>query len=291
MEHPVFKSGLRWYSEFVPLLKKSYGKFSGMMAQLLAATSPRANPGVNWGFAEDALMLFKQGHFDKQLAKYEQGVKMMENGTLERWYNRQAKAGNVKDPPETAGPGTWLGTWIDLHDLYPRQSNGQRYGMRSAAVLEVLAGRWLENNKGLKVNQFVQNLLGTHHGATVDVWAARLMRRLGYDGLKERWRILPMNETGVVDADFLLSQKVFHEVAKRLGVKPDALQGGMWFAEKQLWHDKGWSPLDLGDFRREIKKGGMIRQRSQLRLEEQKARALAERRPAPAATQQALFGP
>ena len=129
---------------------------------------------------------------------------------------------------------------------------------------------WLQTNKGLKVNQFLKNLMGTDHGATVDVWAARLMRRLGYEGLQERHRILPMNETKISDADFKFSQEVFAEAAKRMGITPDALQGGMWFAEKSLWNDKGWSPLDLGDYRKEIKKGGMIRQRVGLRLEEQK---------------------
>ena len=282
-DDPVFKSGLRWYSEFVPMLKKQYGKSANLMAQLLAATSPRANPGVNWGFAEDALYMYQQGRFKKQLVKYEQGLKMLDNGTLERWYNVRAKKGLVENAPEKAGPGTWLSEWVDAHDLYPRQSNGQRYGMRSGAVLEVLAGVWLEKNQGLKVNQFVKNLLGTHHGATVDVWAARTMRRLGYEGLQDQWRILPMNETSVSDKDFRFSQEVFAEAAKSLGVKPDALQGAMWFAEKQHWNDQGWSPMDLGDFRREAKKAGMIRQRSEQRLKEQ------TQKPQPAATQEQLF--
>jgi hypothetical protein len=269
-DHPLFQSGLRWYSEFVPMLKKVYGKDAGLMAQLLAATSPRSDPGVNWGFAEEALDLFKRGHFDKQLAKYEQGLKMGENGTLEKWYNARVKKGLVKNAPKTASSGTWLGEWVHANNLKPHQANGQLFGMRSGAVLEVLSGHWLQTNKGLKVNQFLKNLMGTDHGATVDVWAARLMRRLGYEGLQERHRILPMNETAVSDADFKFSQEVFAEAAKRMGITPDALQGGMWFAEKSLWNDKGWSPLDLGDYRKEIKKGAMIRQRVGLRLEEQK---------------------
>jgi hypothetical protein len=274
-DHPLFQSGLRWYSEFVPMLKRVYGKDADLMAQLLAATSPRSDPGVNWGFAEEALDLFKRGHFDKQLAKYEQGLKMGENGTLEKWYNARVKKGLVKNAPKTASSGTWLGEWVHANNLKPRQANGQLFGMRSGAVLEVLSGRWLETNKGLKVNQFLKNLMGTDHGATVDVWAARLMRRLGYEGLQERHRILPMNETAVSDSDFRLSQEVFAEAAKRMGITPDALQGGMWFAEKQNWHDKGWSPLNLGDYRKEIKKGGMIRQRVGIRLEERKTKEKA----------------
>ena len=37
-------------------------------------------------------------------------------------------------------------------------------------------------------------------------------------------------------------------------MEPDALQGGLWFAEKQLWADNGWSKLNLGDYRKEIVK-------------------------------------
>lgn len=288
-DNPVFQSGLRWYSEFVPMLKKTFGKHAGLMAQLLAATSPRANPTVNFAFALDALELFKRGHFKPQIAKFEQGLKMLENGTLERWYNARVKKGLVENPPKSAGQGTWLAHWCDAHDLYPRQSNGQLYGMRSAAVLDVLVGRWLETNEGLKVSNFVKNLMGVGHEATVDVWAARLMRRLGYEGLKERWRLLPMNETGISDPDFLFSQKVFREAATRMGVKPDALQGAMWFAEKQLWHDKGWSPLDLGDFRREIKKTDMLRAGVEQRLAAQTRVQKAAQKPA--TVQASLFGP
>jgi SAM-dependent methyltransferase len=261
LDHPAFQSGLRWYSEFTPLLKKHFGKDANLMAELLAATSKRTNPAVNFGFAQDALELNRRGHYKKLVAKFEQGVKMAENGTLERWYKTRLTKGLVDNPPKVAGPGTWLGHWVKAHDLFPRQSNGKLFGMSSGAVLQVLARRWLELNKGPKVANFVKNLLGTGHEATVDVWSARDLRRLGYEGQPghEKWRILPMNETGVSDADFTFSQKVFRQAATQMGLKPDALQGGMWFAEKSRWEDNGWAPLDLGDYRKEIKKTGLLR--------------------------------
>jgi hypothetical protein len=158
-----------------------------------------------------------------------------------------------------ATPAAFLGEWIDKFNLKPRQSNGQLYGVSSVPVLQVLARRWLENTSGPKTQNFVQNLLGTGHGATIDLWADRTMRRLGYAGHVDRWRILPKNATGVSDADFAFSQKAFAEAAKRLNMKPDALQGALWFAEKHHWHNSGWSRLDLGDYRKELPKTEALR--------------------------------
>jgi hypothetical protein len=84
------------------------------------------------------------------------------------------------------------------------------------------------------------------------------MRRIGYAG-KDRWRILPKNQAGVSDTDFAFSQKAFRAAADQLGIKPSALQGALWFAEKQLWANNGWSRLDLGDFRKEMEKLPLLR--------------------------------
>jgi hypothetical protein len=148
--------------------------------------------------------------------------------------------------------------------------------MSSDAVLKILARKWLENTAGLKTQNFVQNLLGTGHGATIDVWADRTMRRIGYAGFKNRWRILPKNGTGVSDADFKFSQAAFASAAKELGITPDALQGGLWFAEKQLWADNGWGRLDLGDYRTEIAKTDRLKKGIQQQAAVKKAASKAK---------------
>ena len=56
----------------------------------------------------------------------------------------------------------------------------------------------------------------------------------------------------MTDQDFDFGQKVFKAAADKLGMKPSALQGALWFAEKKNWANQGWSPLDLGDFRKEL---------------------------------------
>jgi hypothetical protein len=168
-----------------------------------------------------------------------------------------------------------MSDWVDQHDLKPRQSNGKLYNMHSVPVLQVLARKWLENTGGPKTQNFVKNLLGTGHGATYDVWADRTLRRIGYSGHQARWRILPKNAVGVSDADFHFGQKVFAKAAKELGVRPDSLQGGLWFAEKQLWADNGWGRLDLGDFRKEIQNRELLNKGIAQRLATTEAAATA----------------
>jgi GNAT superfamily N-acetyltransferase len=251
---PRYQSGLKWYSEFVPQLKEKFGKDSPIMAELLAATSPQTAPDQNYAFAVDALAGLKSGRFDKLRAKYEEGLAKLNDGTWTRWYNRENNAGRIINPPAEPTPAAFLEHWVDKFDLKPRQSNGKLYGVSSVPVLQVISRQWLQNTSGPKTQNFVQNLLGTGHGATIDLWADRTMRRVGYSGFVNRWRIMPKNATAVTDADFAFSQKAFAEAAKQLGIEPDALQGGLWFAEKAHWNNNGWGRLDLGDYRKEIPK-------------------------------------
>lgn len=252
--HPAFKSGASWYSEFVPMLQNAFGDHAQMFAELLAATSPRTNPTVNFGYASKAFEGWMRGEYDTQIKKFGEGLEKMDNGKLRQWYLRNVP----KDQrPATITPAAMLGAWVAMNDLVPTQwdrADNRKFGMHGERVLRVLARRWMDTNEGPKTAQFVANLTGANQGATVDVWAARTLRRLGYDVGGQRWRILPENETGVSDNDFHFGQKVFADAAARLGMDPDELQGAMWFAEKQHWDDKGWARMDMGDFRHEMKK-------------------------------------
>ena len=260
---PHFAEGAKWYSEFTPMLKKKFGADAEVMSELLAATSPNTNPEVNFGYAFDALRSVQSGRFDGIINKFKQGLEMESDGSWEKWYAKQVKAGKVPDAPETPTPASFMALWIHLNDLKPRQSNGALYGMHSARVLQVLSRVWLERNKGPKTHQFVENLQGKSDGATIDIWADRTMRWAGYEGFVPRWRILPENATGVSDQDFAFSQLAFSEAANRLNMKPSALQGALWFAEKKRWADNGWGRLDLGDFRTEIKRVPVLERRFQ----------------------------
>ena len=75
------------------------------------------------------------------------------------------------------------------------------------------------------------NLNGESLEATIDVWAARLLRRVIYSGEADA-RIIPSQETAVNNPDFALGQLVFRRAAEKLNMNPDDLQALVWFGEK-----------------------------------------------------------
>jgi hypothetical protein len=274
--HPVYAAGKEWYSEFAPLMKKEFGADAPLMAELLAATSPQTSVETNFGYALDALHSIKSGRFNKIVTKFQQDLEMLADDNWLSWYNRELKAGNIPQPPANPTEAAFLEAWINKHDLKPRQSNGKLYGQHSLPVLQVFARRWLDLNRGPKTRNFVANLLGDGHEATIDLWADRTMRRLGYEGFKDRWRILPNNKAGVSDSDFAFAQKVYRKAADELKMNPDDLQGALWFAEKQLWADNGWGRLDLGDFRKEMEKVPLLKKGYEQRLKASSAKSKPE---------------
>lgn len=253
--NPAFQIGKRWYSEFTPELKREFGDDAPLMAELLAATSPQTNVETNFGYAIDVLNNWKAGKYDKLVAKLDEGYRRLEDGSLAKIYRRDVREGKVENPPENPSDATYVAWWMLKHDLLPRGTSGRQVGLHSKNVAKVLTRRWLSETRGPKTKNFVQNLLGTGDEATIDIWADRLLRRIGYEGFAEKWRILPENVKGVSDADFEFGQAAFRQAAKDLNLKPSDLQAALWFTEKQRWADNGWSDkLDLGDFRTEIKR-------------------------------------
>lgn len=257
-DDPSFKAGSEWYSKFSPQLKKAFGKDAQIFAELLAATSPQTAAAVNFSYAFDALKSLRSGRFDKIIPKFNQGLDMIADDKWVPWYNKELKAGGIPKPPAQPTPAAFLEAWIHKHDLKPRQSNGALYGTHSIPVLQVFARKWLTESRGPKTLNFVKNLVGDGHEATIDLWADRTMRRMGYADHKDRWRILPGNGTGVAPEDFAFGQKAFRAAADKLKMQPDALQGALWFAEKKLWSNNGWGKLDLGDFSSEMEKIPML---------------------------------
>ena len=147
------------------------------------------------------------------------------------------------------------------NNVVPRRQGGGKYGVHTDRILQILDGVWRDATDAPKAPNFTENLAGVSTRATIDVWAARWLRRLAHEGLSDKaWRLLPMAEQGVGNADFFLGQHVFDEATRRINgqyseqlgrpINPDDLQAIMWFAEKRLWKDKGWKQSeDLGDFR------------------------------------------
>lgn len=140
----------------------------------------------------------------------------------------------------------------------PVRKNGGKYGVHTDRVFQIIEGVWEAETDAPKAVNFTGNLKGTRTTATIDVWAARFLRRIGYESGQGPWRIQPSAETGVKNSDFYFGQDAFEaatkKIADRYGEKfrmsADDLQAVMWFAEKRNWAQKGWSRVeDFGDFR------------------------------------------
>ena len=148
------------------------------------------------------------------------------------------------------------------------RANGKKYNANTVKVGQVMYGLWRELSDGPKATNFASNLEGTSRQATVDVWAARTIHRIINSRILNRsnWRLSAGMETGVdyiwqdhgttenpnvqVGGDFGFAQEIFRQATEGLrqrdsknfgNLTPDDLQALMWFAEKRLWAQKGWT--------------------------------------------------
>jgi hypothetical protein len=146
-----------------------------------------------------------------------------------------------------------MARWIEHHQITPTKQNGAKFNSNSDQVLKVLAGTWLKEVGAPKTPNFAGNLTGRTLAATIDVWAARHLHRIGteHDGEKKGWRPQAAAEPGVNDLDFAFSQDAMKHAADKAGINPDDLQAILWYAEKHHYDKNGWTGkqgADKGSF-------------------------------------------
>ena len=218
-----------WYRNVAEVLRREYGAQGDFLADLLGATSPNTPVDTNWRFSIDIMRRFVRGEFDADMQKF---VEYLDQGGAPSKYPAAAKI---------------------------RQISGKLYGMNSGNAMVAMADMWrvIEPGTAPKARNFALNLIGQSNMATIDVWAARMLRRAanmvrGAD----LPRIPPVAEKGVtgkwnadateVTGEFGFGAAVMERVSKMLekkGIKvtPPDLQAIAWFAEKELWGQKGWT--------------------------------------------------
>jgi len=276
MKNPSISAGKGWYSRMRTKLLDTFGADGReLLSQLLGATSAQTPVDENFLQALDAYEGVISGRYDRHRKGYLEMVKAESEGSLndlidssnsiselkriknsvnralkkkmptadrnalESERNRLAKL--IKKPAEKRTSAERFDIYIIGNDLLPLRSNGKKFNANSDSVLKVIAGTWLNNRKSPKTPNFAGNLSGRTVQATIDLWAARYLRRLVYSGEGAPYRIQPKAEVGVNNQDFAFSQVVMERAAKKLGMNPDDLQAILWFAEKDVWDKNGWT--------------------------------------------------
>jgi hypothetical protein len=249
LQIPEVAAGNGWYSRMRSLLQRTFGATIEVFGQLLGATSARTPVDTNFKQALEALTLSGRGHYDGLLARFHKHVEGVmakrDSGALEAEW--KAKGGKGKFDESKAHRQA-----INLFKEVPLRENGKKYNANSTKVLHTIYGNWLEMTQGPKTPNFAGNITGRTFEATIDVWAARTLRRILYEGNggTKKWRILPRQEKGVdhttnaagkLGGDFPFGQDVFKVVAQKLGMSPDDLQAVIWFGEKGVWEERGWT--------------------------------------------------
>ena len=250
MSDPSLAAGIGWYGRMRERLGEIFGEDIDIFTQLLGTTSAQTPVEANFRFSVDLYNRFKAGEFDSNIKKYLKLYGQMRNGQLGQLILKEKIKNSkgvlyTKEMIRSSSDSALLSSAAAHYKLEPRKTSGKKYGTNSYPALKALSQVWFDDRLGKnrmtpKTPQFTMNLNGESLEATIDVWAARLLRRVIYSGQADS-RIIPSQETAVSNPDFALGQLVFRRAAEKLNMNPDDLQALVWFGEKQIWDRNGWT--------------------------------------------------
>ena len=245
-EDPAIVAGIGWYSRMRDVLKEALGDRHRLFSHLLGATSAQTPVETNFIYSMEVLTKLENGDYDSSIQSYLELKSIPPENLRAEIESRGIVSARKLEEADTQAKLDRL--WIDHYKILPRRDNGKLYGANSMAVLKAITDTWLEGKLTPKTPQFAMNLNGDSLEATIDVWAARTLRRILWGDRVQQWRIQPKAETGVSNEDFALGQIIFREAAKKLKMSPDDLQALVWFGEKDVWDKNGWTK-EVGAFK------------------------------------------
>ena len=227
-----------WYSKTKNLIQQKFGGNASIFFELLGVTSPQAPPEINYRKSTEVLKSYSEGKFDESLELYDKKVKAIMNQYDQGVFGAGKKAVfKAKELIRQASSDQDVMSAI-------KKKNGKSFGLPvvTSGIVRVLYGNWLSTNPANKTGQFYSNLSLRDRSATIDVWAARNMRRILYSqGGLVPFRRRQSQETTVGSKDFAFAQSVYNVAAKKLDLNPDDLQAAMWFIEKQVYDESGFT--------------------------------------------------
>jgi Serine/Threonine/Tyrosine Kinase found in polyvalent proteins len=298
-----------WYRAIRTRLRREFGGIGDLFADLLGATSPNTPVRDNWNNAVDSMRRALRGDFDHLIPEWEKWVDEVDamEADLRTYVNEQLEAGKstvsitgkaeVKPkngkPGKPAVPGdpVYLEKLEALKekrklgdDMLPAKESGKLYGFNGRNIVKAMVDLWRtvrdpepimgQGGTAPKALNFSGNLIGFRKGATIDVWAARMLQRLA--GLLR----IPIPAEGSVTGKMLSSgettlsfgfgQDVFRRAVDLIrgdselathetlaNINPDDLQAVVWFVEKELWARNNWTTEEGGSFEFEADLAGI----------------------------------
>ena len=238
-----------WYRDVAGSNRETFGGMTDTVMDVTAATSPGVKVESNMNVTMDIMKRYSSGEFDKEIAAYKARIDAGQTVS-----NKKLSLEGIDDFPKL------------------RNAAGKLYNTNSLAATEALMGMFgrIEAGKSPKTIQFMKNLTGQDSNATIDVWAARFIRRL--TGQKA---IIPVAEKGVggkhltgstsenprIGGDFGAGQSIFNIAKDKINnsdllgriqnisgisdnIKADDLQAIGWYIEQGRTDYVGGSIID-----------------------------------------------
>ena len=235
-----------WYRVMRRKLRSEFGSMGDLFADILGATSAQTNVRENYKNAVEVLRLFTKGDFDEEIALFQ---KRLDAGADMKSSTLHNLSENAEDPFKLI-----------------KSSAGKFFNQNSPAATYALLDlfRQVKEGKAPKTINFTGNLIGYTNEATVDVWAARYLRKIaGYEriptvseqGVQGKHTSKSTFENPIIGGEFGFGQKVFNEakdIINQSGVVKDFdadlgdlgaddLQAVIWFLEKDVWGKNKWT--------------------------------------------------
>ncbi|MEK9669561.1 MAG: hypothetical protein VW421_01005, partial [Gammaproteobacteria bacterium] len=254
----------KWYSEMRQRLRAEFGSFGDVFADVIGTTSAQTNVQQNWENAIEVMHRFTRGEFDDALTKLDVWLKSGKplgsgkvdgDGYVDHHYRVRAdaeKAALKNGASESEAEDIALEAAQSEFPLIAKRT-GKLFNANSPATMMALLDLFREITPGSspKTPNFTGNLIGFSDKATIDVWAARNLRRLA--GMS---RIASPAEKGVggnilqttmePGGEFGFGQEVYRAATAKLrqqniDLNDDDLQAVVWFLEKEIWTKNGWT--------------------------------------------------
>ena len=232
-----------WYRAMRARMRQEFGGLGDLFADLLGTTSAQTGVTQNFDNAVEIMRRFSRGEFDNEIRMYEEMLAKGDTSPI--------KLGQMHNDPNN--PFKLI-----------TKASGSLFNANSPASTRALLDLFRSAKGSPKTPNFTGNLIGYTNAATVDVWAARFLRRMS--GQK---RLPPPVEKGVsgkhmvgstladpkVGAEFGFGQRVIQDAVDEINKKgfiknvapdigemgADDLQAVLWFLEKEIWTNKGWT--------------------------------------------------